>query len=349
MGDVIMRKMATVRKIGDIQPIPGADAIEVATVDGWKVVVKKGEFKVDQLVIFCEIDSWIPNDVAPFLTKPDRFPKEYLGVPGERLKTVRLRSQISQGLVLPLMEYDNHFYIDNDVEVDEGDDVSEYLGIVKWEAPVSAQLGGQAKGSFPSEIPKTDEERIQNLKREFEGWFCNHELTWEVTEKLEGSSCTFYLDFEGTFHVCSRNIDIKECEDNSFWKLAHKYGVKEYMEENSLFGFAIQGEAIGPGIQGNIYKLKDIDFRVYKVYDVKKGDYVDPEERMKIIGNHFTHVPVIHHKLIINQPIEKLILIADGQSLLNDVKREGLVYKCNEKPISFKTISNEYLLNGGKG
>jgi RNA ligase (TIGR02306 family) len=331
-----MRKMATIRKIDRLEPIEGADRIETAVIDGWKVVVKKGEFKVGDKITYCEIDSWIPNSVAPFLTKPDRFPKEYLGVPGEKLKTVKLKGQISQGLVLPF----------NEGEV--GDDVSELLGIVKWEAPVSAQLGGQARGSFPSEIPKTDQERIQNIKTEFYQWRGNPFFSWEVTEKLEGSSCTFYLDFDGVFHVCSRNIDIKEDMDNTFWKLAYKYCAKEFFETNNLLGKAIQGEAIGPGIQGNIYQLKEVDLRVFDVYDVKAGKYMIPEERMKVIGTHFQHEPVIHRKMIISGDLDKMLLIANGVSLLNDVRREGLVYKCNEKPFSFKTISNDYLINGAK-
>ena len=96
------RKMATIRRIDAIGPIDGADAIEVATVGGWKVVVKKGEFKPDQLAVYCEIDSWIPSAVAPFLTKPGHFPKVYEGVEGEKLRTIKLRGQLSQGLLLPL-------------------------------------------------------------------------------------------------------------------------------------------------------------------------------------------------------------------------------------------------------
>ena len=150
------------------------------------------------------------------------------------------------------------------------------------------------------------------------------------------------------FHVCSRNIDIKEDMDNTFWKLAYRYCAKEFFETNSLLGKAIQGEAIGPGIQGNIYQLRDVDLRVFDVYDVKAGKYVSPEERMKVIGTHFQHVPIIHKSLIISRDLDTMLLIADGVSLLNDVRREGLVYKCNEKPVSFKTVSNDYLVNGAK-
>ena len=95
-----MRKMATIRRIDDIKPIPNADAIEVATVGGWRVVVKRGEFQPGDLAVYCEIDSFIPTTIAPFLTKPGHSPKTFEGVEGERLRTIRLRGQLSQGLLI---------------------------------------------------------------------------------------------------------------------------------------------------------------------------------------------------------------------------------------------------------
>ena len=96
------RKMATIRKISDVVAIPDAEFICAYVIDGWKIVDKVGKYAVGELVVMCEIDSFIPNSIAPFLTKPGKFPKEYLGVQGERLKTIRLKGQISQGLVLKL-------------------------------------------------------------------------------------------------------------------------------------------------------------------------------------------------------------------------------------------------------
>ena len=96
-----MRKLASIRKIADIRPIPDADAIEVAVVDGWKVVVKKGEYSVGDLAVYIEIDSWVPYELAPFLSKGQE-PREYNGVTGERLRTVKLRGQVSQGLLLKM-------------------------------------------------------------------------------------------------------------------------------------------------------------------------------------------------------------------------------------------------------
>jgi RNA ligase (TIGR02306 family) len=168
-----MRKLATVRKIDALEPIDGADLIETATIGGWKVVVKKGEFSVGQLAVYFEIDSFIPTELAPFLTKEGKEPREYNDIKGERLRTVRLRKQISQGLLLPI----NVVY--NGVEsvlaglgirletipviIEEDMDVSDLLNIHKYEPPMSTQLAGMAKGNFPSFIPKTDEERCLSV------------------------------------------------------------------------------------------------------------------------------------------------------------------------------------------
>ena len=135
-----MRKLASIQKILDIGPIPGADAIEVATINAWKVVVKKGEFDVGDLVIYMEVDSWVPSTLAPFLSK-GKEPREYEGIKGERLRTVRLRGQVSQGLILPVHYADPGLGIVPFHYV-EGQDVSQALGIVKYEPPIPACLAG---------------------------------------------------------------------------------------------------------------------------------------------------------------------------------------------------------------
>jgi RNA ligase (TIGR02306 family) len=337
----MMRKLATVRKIDDIQPIPEADAIEVAVVGGWKVVVKKGEYKIDDLAVYCEIDSWIPTELAPFLSK-GKEPREFNGVKGERLRTVKLRGQISQGLLLPLEPFTAQIAQEDNLE---GMDVTEILGIQKWEKPIPAQLAGQVKGNFPTLVPKTDQERIQNLKKELEIWR-EKGYTWEITEKLEGSSCTMYMDTEGIFHVCSRNLDLKEDENNAFWKIAKKYNVEEKLRGH--LGIAIQGELIGPGVQGNYYNFPDFEFRVFDVYDVKTGKYMNAYDR-----NEFCHKLQLQYAPVIaldwklfNETLEDILQFAESKSVLNDKKeREGIVFKCIEVPeIHFKAISNKFLM-----
>lgn len=323
--------MATVRIIDSIFPIPDADSIECAVIGGWKVVTKKGEYRPGDLAVYCEIDSWIPTELAPFLSKGE--PKEYNGVKGERLRTVRLRKQLSQGLLLPYSVVGSFW--------GEGDDVSELLNIQKWEAPINPQLAGQVKGNFPTAIPKTNQERVQNLKRDLPS--LDGEL-FEVTEKLEGSSMTCYL-IDGEFGVCSRNMDLKPDENNTFWKVAIEQSIENKMRTLASGDFAIQGELIGPGIQGNIYKLNKHVFRVFDIYDIAAGEYVLPETRQHLVGEMaLPHAPIIG-TLALQANMDYLLETAEGKSLLNDTQeREGLVYKSMTRPYSFKAISNKYLL-----
>ena len=355
-----MRKMATIRKIDSIRPIPGADAIECAIVGGWTCVVKRGEYTVGDLAVYCEIDSWMPTELAAFLSK-GKEPREFEGIKGERLRTVKLRGQLSQGLLLW-----RQLALDKVGEIYEGMDVSDLLGIVKWERPMNAQLAGMAKGNFPTVIPKTDQERVQNLKSEI-AQAAEDCLQFEVTEKLEGSSMTVYM-IDGVFGVCSRNLDLKETEDNTFWQVARRDGIEAKMRavptrflrhpfalldtqfdiSNQLGDdFAIQGELIGPGIQGNIYKLSKPEFWVFDVYNISGGYYMSPAPRrefIKVMG--LLHVPVMstYEDLGVGT-MEELLTWAEGPSALTlSQEREGIVFKQVNGGMTFKAISNKYLL-----
>ena len=201
-----MRKMATIRQIEAINSIEGADAIDIATIGGWKVVIKKGEYSVGDSVVYCEVDSFIPAAVAPFLIKNNK-PRIFNGVEGERLRTARFRGQISQGLVLALP--------DELKSCELGADVSEFFGIVKYEPPIPAQLAGMVKGLFPSFLQKTDQERVQNLAvSDLVG-------SYFVTEKLEGTSATYFYR-DGEFGVCSRNLELAETDKQTHWVVANK-------------------------------------------------------------------------------------------------------------------------------
>jgi RNA ligase (TIGR02306 family) len=333
-----MRKLATIRCIAEIRAIPDADAIECAVVDGWTVVVKKGEFKVGDPVIYCEVDSWIPHALAPFLSK-GREPSEFEGISGERLRTVRLRKQLSQDLILPLS-------VAGLMEYFVGMDVSERLGIIKYEPPVPAQLAGVVKGAWPSAVPKTDEERIQNLVSE---WPQLKELDYEVTEKLEGSSMTAAI-IDGEFLVCSRNLNLKETEGNTLWAQARKYDIEARMQALGLDNIAIQGELIGEGVQGNHYGIKGQDFYVYSIYDVVKGQYISPRDRQELVDHlGLKHVPVINICATLgNCSVDQVLEYADGNSELNYNKlREGLVFKALDSQAHWKAVSNQYLLKHG--
>lgn len=344
-----MRKLATIRKISEIKLIPDADKICAYCVDGWWVVDAVNKYQLNELVIFCEIDSWIPHELAPFLSK-GKEPREFEGVKGERLRTIKLRGQISQGLLMPLNDElikDSHGMNRVDLPyIEEGADFTEFLGIKKWEKPINAQLAGICRGNFPTLIPKTDQERVQNLKKEVEQASAAGQL-FEVTEKLEGSSMTCYL-IDGEFGVCSRNMDLVRDENNSFWKVAIEDDIEAKMR--SMFGennnVAIQGELIGPGIQGNIYKLSKPEFRVFDIYDIMGGVYLKPVFRHAVIHKMgLTHVPVLaDDKDLGIGTIEELLVWAEGKSILGDTEREGIVFKDMNGGMTFKCISNLYLL-----
>lgn len=340
-----MRKMATVRRVDAVNPIPGADAIEVATVGGWRVVIKKGEFAAGDLAVYCEIDSWIPHELAPFLSKGSE-PREYNGVRGERLRTVKLRGQVSQGLLLPLNDLLKMKYDGNSV-VGEGDDVSEMLSIQKWEAPVPASLAGEVRGMFPGYIRKTDQERIQNLVDELQTWM-TEDRTWEITEKLDGSSMTVYF-YNGDFGVCSRNLNLKETEGNTFWRVARELDLERILRNTNL-NLALQGELIGEGIQGNPYRIHGQRFVLFDIYDIREGAYVKPASRRAFAEIHdIPHVPVIATSVPTTSDVEDILVSAEGKSSLNkDTEREGIVFKCEQDPnIHFKAISNKFLLKTG--
>ena len=333
-----MRKLATIRKIDQLRPIVDADAIEAAVVDGWVVVVKKGEYQVNDLAIYCEIDSWIPYDLAPFLSKGDK-PREYNGVKGERLRSIKLRGTLSQGLLIP-----RHVVLDKIGEIQLGQDVTDLLGIQKWEAPIPAELAGKIEGSFPGFVPKTDQERCQNLTAEIEQ-YRTQELSFEVTEKLDGSSMTVFVngDQEG---VCSRNYIIKETKENSLWHVARREQLIEKIRSSGR-NLALQGEIIGEGIQGNRYKIRGQEFHLFDIYDVDRKEYMTPHERQEFsITHRIQHVPVISKETIITENVQGLLKMAEGKSMLNDrAEREGLVFKCNFLGLSsFKVISNKFLL-----
>lgn len=341
-----VRKLASVRPITYIKPIEGADAIECAIVDGgWPVVVKKGEYKVGDVAVYFEIDSWVPHELAPFLSK-GKEPREYNGVKGERLRTVKLRGQISQGLLL-------NVDILCEIDYNIGDDVTQYLHIQKWEPPIPAQLQGTMKGNFPSFVPKTDQERCQNLRREI---FEEHKTeTYEITIKLDGSSMTVYVH-NGELGVCSRNLDLLETESNSFWKAArgqNLLGALEAVSNKHHCDYALQGELIGEGIQGNPEKLKGQRFYLYDIYNVTEGRYLLPDERYEILeelfhcGASLEHVPIEEFRADVAHTyasIDELLELAEGPSLNPETSREGLVFKSWNSNFSFKAISNSYLL-----
>jgi RNA ligase (TIGR02306 family) len=361
------RKLASIRRISDIQEIPGADMIELAIVDGWKVVVAKDVgHKIGDMVIYCEIDSFLPiREEFEFLRKSSF--KKMGDQEGFRLKTIKLRGQVSQGLILPLsVLFEGYGYRVSETLLNEnvalepnriaisssdmielviGNDVTEVLGIVKYEPPIPAELAGKVKGLFPSFIRKTDEERIQNLASEYEGWRLQSQHKFYVTEKLDGSSATFYYK-DGVFGVCSRNLELLETEGNTFWKVARELDLENKLSKLNV-NITLQGELIGEGIQGNPYKIKSQTVRFFNVFDIDNQEYYGLPNFLRtldVLG--LESVPVIDREFLLPESIDELLKYADKKSELNpNFDREGVVIRSLDRTISFKVISNKFLLN----
>lgn len=337
-----MRKLASVQKIVEINPIPDADAIERATVLGWNVVVKKGEFTPGDVVVYFEVDSLLP--VKPefeFLRKSSFNPR----LDGFRIRTVKLRGQISQGLVYSMD------ILPKGGNPIPGDDVTDLLEVRKYEPEIPACLGGEVKGSFPPFIPKTDEIRIQSVP----DVLTRHDShPCVITEKIDGTSSTFYFN-EGEFGVCGRNWEFKDATENTYTSVAKSLNLREKLEKHS-HNIAIQGEIVGPGIQGNKYKLTEHKLFVYHVFNIDKQEYlyhVEMENICSVLG--LETVPILERNFFLNEKIptvEKAVEFSIGQSALNkDTKREGVVVKTAlfERDfelgrLSFKIINPKFLL-----
>ena len=326
-----MRKLATVRTISQITPIQGADRIELAVVDGWKCVIKKGEFAVGDRVVYCEIDSFLPiRDEFEFL-RSSSF-KRMDEREGFRLRTVRLRGQISQGLLLSTS------ILEQSPEL--GDDVSDQLGIVKYETPVPVQLAGDVVGPFPSSITKTDEERIQNLASDYESF---HGKEFFVSEKMDGTSFTAFFDQE--FGVCGRNWQYAPSDTNLLWRMARSQALDTKLASLGR-RIAVQAELVGPGIQGNKYKLKKHRLFVFNIFDLDDFSYLEKDTVAELCESlELEQVPFIQRRSVPNS-IDEILELAEGKSVINDeTNREGLVWvhgSGNDR-ISFKTISNAFL------
>ena len=348
------RKLASIQEIAEIIPIQGADRICQYRINGWLVVDQVNKYNVGDYVIYCEIDSWLPTELAPFLSRGNE-PRIFNGIKGERLRTVKLRKALSQGLLLPLDTLKPYVDYETYINYTIDDDVTQTLNIQKWEKPVPAQLAGQMKGNFPSFIPKTDQERVQNLSTKTKQTITSSNTPYEITEKLDGSSMTIYYN-SGTWGVCSRNVDLKlDQEGNTFVDMFNRIITSPRFADNWTnlqFNFAIQGELIGPNIQGNQYNLSQHEFYVFDIFNINTQSYLSSQYRLAICQElGLQHVPIISKSSTITEDyFANILSTAEGTSALNNSEREGLVYKeidpLKSNLTSFKAISNKWLLSG---
>ena len=340
------RKLASVQYVHDVRPIEGADRIECVGVLGWQCVAKKGEFKVGDLCVYFEIDSFLPiEERFAFLGATCLKHNELLG-DGYRLRTQRFRGQLSQGLALPLAVLPA-----GDWKI--GDDVTELLGVRKWEVSQRATSGGTIIGTLPPWVPKTDETRVQSepgLIDEFNG------VPYYITTKMDGTSVTMYR-VDGRFGICGHNFELKDDGTCSFWKWAHEHEIEDRLVRAELDNVVLQGEFCAAGIQGNPLTLKCPEWYVFTVRDARRevrlglGETIDVCQRVGL-----TMVPVEEcGKNLPYRSVEALLERSRG-TYENGRTKEGIVIR-PQTPIysqtigaslSMKVVNNDYLVKKAK-
>jgi RNA ligase (TIGR02306 family) len=334
------RKLASVQRISSIEPIENADAIERINILGWVCVARKGEFRVGDLCVYFEIDSMLP----------ERPEFEFMRARSWRVRTIRLRGQIAQGLALPTKDINlNISYLQ------EGDDVTKHLGVKKYLRPgereVRARLFANAKGILPGFVKKTDEFRIQSYPRLLEDM---SGMEVYQTVKLDGSSMTVYFNnkIEEPFGVCSRNLNLKEDDQNSFWKVANNYGLREKLTELGVNCY-IQGELCGPGVQKNRLELNDLDVFIFNVFFLDEGRYAGMDELVSFCNHLGLKTVPTEDTYTFGLSLEQVLERAKGKYEGTKNHREGIVVRPVKAILSprlgyaltsFKAINNDYLL-----
>lgn len=354
-----MRNLASVKTIAGLRPIEGKDRIVLATVDGWHVIVRKGDYEIGDQCVYIEIDSVLPE-------KPEF---EFLRSKNFRIKTMKMGNVVSQGIcfpmsILPPGEYKND------------QDVTELIGVKQYEGTMDVDpvvpeakparkyprflmrmkwfrnlvLPKKTAGGFPSFLSKTDETRIQNIP-----FMLESDEKWIATEKIDGQSGTFALVRKKSkwpfckdkfdFIVCSRNRQLPVRDNSSYWQVADKYHIEDALK--GMIGewewVAIQGECIGPKIQGNKYKVSDFDLYVFNLI-YPKGR-LDSLYAKTVVGLHgLEFVPIIDTAVQLPKTVDEVLEYAHGKSRLHDTLREGIVFRSQDGRKSFKAVDPLFLI-----
>ena len=337
-----MRNLVTLQKISEVKPIEGADLIELVLIKGWQCVAKKGEFAAGDTCVYFEVDSFLPIDERyDFLRRTSYRDNEHMGV-GFRIKTISMRGEISQGLALPLGSFPEL------TGLPVGADVTDLLGVRKWELPEQVSNAGVAIGDKPFGIPTTDEIRIQSAP-EFLEYFIGK--PYYISTKMDGTSCTVYCR-DGKVGVCGRNNEYKEdIESCSMWAWVYKRGLKEKLlalgEDISL-----QGEFCGAGIQKNPLKLMEPNLYVFDVIKMGDNDRLSKVGLAELLGYcdklGLDSVPIEETGDSFNYTLAELLEKARGK-YPSGKDKEGIVVRAQEygragnQKLSFKVLNNDFL------
>ena len=339
-----MRKLASIVRIARVTRLPdGRHAVVSLEGRGWQIVRDCADLPTEARAVYCEIDSVLPLADARFARLVRDAPASWgRGDGGLVVRSARLNGHLSQGALLPLGAFPEL------AGLADGTDVTARLGVTV-ERTDGATDAAEGRGVFPGFIPRTDEDRIQNrldLFRAMRGRF------FEVTEKLDGTSMTVFhsrLYQDGSpFRVCSRNLDLKGTEESPYWQIARKYDLRTKLRTWAR-ELAFQGELVGPGINGNRGGFAELEWRVFRIWDIARACFLETTERRALCRRlGIPHVPVVNAACPVYDRYPTLNLLlesADGAGMTGR-PREGLVFKeaGSRLPASFKIVSNRYLL-----
>ena len=330
-----MRSLVTIQRVKMISPIPESDFLELVHVMGWQCVAKKGEFHEGDLGVYFEVDSFLPVEPRYEFLRASSYRDNEDNGKGFRIRTVKLRGQLSQGLMLPVSLFPD---LDG---YKEGDDVTEILQVKKWYIPETAASGGTIIGERPSGIPASDEIRIQSALELLEQL---QDKPYYITTKMDGTSgIVYYID--GKIGCCSRNKEIQDEETALYWAPVYKYGLKEKLAALGR-NLVLTGEICGPGIQKNKLRIPTIEWSVFDVKDWDTGRYLPYDEALElcaILG--LTFVPLEERGDNFAYSLETLLEKAKGK-YPSGLDKEGIVvrYTLAPKAISFKVLNNDALL-----
>jgi RNA ligase (TIGR02306 family) len=248
---------------------------------------------------------------------------------------VKLRGQLSQGLILPR----SHFPELESFNV--GDDVTEILGVKKWYIPETSTFGGTAIGERPQGIPTSDEIRIQSAMELIERL---HGKPYYITTKMDGTSGTVYC-IDGKVGCCSRNKEIEDSENALYWMPVYKYGLKEKLAALGK-NIILIGEICGPGVQKNRLRLPGMEWYVFDVIDRDSGGHVSYDkicEICAVLG--LAVAPLEERGESFTYSLETLLEKARGK-YPSGLDKEGIVVRDVNRPksISFKVLNNDALL-----
>jgi len=336
-----MRKLATIQQVSEIIPIEGATTIELAKSRGWQYVVKKGEFNIGDNGVYFEIDSFLPvHPRYEFMRKSSYKSNDFMGE-GFRIKTMKFMGNLSQGLFLSMAAF-------SDIDLSGfavGDDVTEMLGVRKWDMPETVTSSGTQKGSKPYGIPTTDEIRIQSAPELIEAL---HGLPYIITTKMDGTSCTIY-HMNGEVGVCGRNFEYKDDDKCAMWTWVHDRGLPNKLRSLGK-NIAIQGEFCAPGIQKNRLRLMEPELFVFDIFNIDTMQYALPTKMQDIsekLELKLADIEETGDSFIYT--IDEILDRARGK-YQSGIHKEGIVIRSQQPTeehgtrISFKAINNDFLL-----